>query len=262
MTRPSLIPLFVLMTLLSSASARAGSAFFPGEELAYDLRYLGLKAASARIVVGRELEREGVAVWPLIAEVQTESVFRLYAVDDRFVSWWEPLAGRSQGFELRSVQNGKRRRQSVRIDRASTAHVTTQEGVSAERHRTHGVNPSALDVASATFALRNVPLKVGGTYELPIFTGSKQFNLKLTLESKEQLKTRMGMREVYRARAETRFSGKLAAKRDMWVYITTDPAHLVVRIDAELGFGSVVADLTSWKPGERPAGTSTAAAAP
>src|SRR5690606_30743321 len=104
--------------------------------------------------------------------------------------------------------------------------------------------------------------KVGGTYELPIFTGSKQFNLKLTLESKEQLKTRMGMREVYRARAETRFSGKLAAKRDMWVYITTDPAHLVVRIDAELGFGRVVAARPSRMPGERPAVTSTASAAP
>lgn len=262
MTRISPIPLLVLMTLLSTASAQAGSAFLPGEELQYDLRYLGLKAASARIVVGRELEREGVPVWPLIAEVQTESVFRLYAVDDRFVSWWEPLEGRSQGFDLRSLQNGRRRRQSVRIDREATAHVTTQEDVGAEKHRTHGVNPGALDVASATFALRNQPLKVGGVYTLPIFTGSKQFNLKLTLESVEQLKTRMGVREVYRARAQTQFSGKLAAKRDMWVFITTDPSHLVVRIDAELGFGSVVADLTAWTPGQHPTGTSTAAAAP
>lgn len=261
MNRLSLL-LLLIMAQLTSLSAQAGSAFQPGETLHYELRYLGLHAASARIVVGRELERDGAPVWPLIAEVKTESIFRLYAVDDRFVSWWEPLAGRSQGFDLRSLQNGKRRRQSARIDREATAHVTTQEGVSAERQRTHEVQPNALDVASATFALRNHPLKLGGTYSLPIFTGSRQFDLKLTLESVERIRTGIGEREVFRARAQTQFSGKLAAKRDMWVYITTDPTHLVVRIDAELGFGSVIADLASWTPGHRPAGASTAAAAP
>jgi len=241
-----------LLSCLAPA-ARAQEAFLPGEEVQYRLTYLGIHAASARISVGRAHLREGVTVWPLITQVQTESVFRLYPVKDRFVSWWIPSKSRSQGFELSADENGRRRRQSVQMEaEPGRARVTTQHAGKPATERWHEVSADTLDVASATFALRNRPLAVGRTYELPIFTGSKQFTLSMTVEAVERRKTVLGEREVYRARAKTGFGGKLTAKRDMLLWITTDPSHVVVRIDAELGFGSIVADLSGWSPGGQP----------
>lgn len=240
--------------LLSLApSARAEEAFHPGEEVEYRLTYLGVHAASARISVGRAHLRQGVTVWPLITQVRTESIFRLYPVNDRFVSWWVPGAQRTQGFDLSADENGKRRRQSVRMEaEPGRAHVTTQHAGKPATERFHDVAADTLDVASATFALRNRALAVGQTHELPIFTGNKQFTLSMTVEAIERVKTVLGEREVFRARAVTGFGGKLAAKRDMRLWITTDPAHVVVRIDAELGFGSIVAELGGWMPGSPP----------
>lgn len=241
-------------------TAQAQEAFLPGEEVQYRLTYLGIHAASARISVGRAHLREGVTVWPLITQVQTESVFRLYPVKDRFVSWWVPSQQSTQGFELSADENGRRRRQSVRMEaEPGRAQVVTQHAGQPSTERWHDVSAETLDVASATFALRNRELAVGQTYELPIFTGNKQFTLSMTVEAVERLKTAMGVREVFRARAKTGFGGKLAAKRDMRLWITTDPSHVVVRIDAELGFGSIVADLNAWSPGSQPLADGTPA---
>ena len=235
----------------ASWASAAGSAFAPGEQLVYRLTYLGIHAASARISVGEAQERSGQQVWPLVVQTQTESLFRLYPVNDRFVSWWAPEAQRSLGFVLAADENHQRRRQSVTLgDPSGRAQVTMKhEGKPAEE-KEHEIDPAALDIASATFALRNRALAVGQVHELPVFTGSKQFSLRFTVESIERIKTEFGEREVFRARVQTAFGGKLKAQRDMRAFITTDPSHVVVKLEAELGFGSIVADLTGWKPGQ------------
>src|SRR5205823_14215712 len=106
-------------------------------------------------------------------------------------------------------------------------------------------------IAAVAFALRNMDFEIGKERDLPIFTGQKLFTLKATTEEKTKIATPLGEREVYKVRIFTDFSGKLAAKRDMLAYFTTDEHHVLARIDADFLVGTISAELTDYQPGKQ-----------
>ena len=59
----------------------------------------------------------------------------------------------------------------------------------------------------------------------------------------------MGEHEVYRVRIATEFTGKLAAKRDMFAFLSTDARHLPLRVEADFLLGTIVAELTQYQQG-------------
>lgn len=240
------------LTLLATSATAAPAAFGPGEQTTYRVHYLGVQAATTQLTVGAETRLWGREVWPLLALARTDSFFRLYPVNDRFVSYWEHATQQSVGCELTAEEGRKRRRMRVRM--------ATEDGKAQVFHHEEGEQPrekqvelptGIMDVASATFALRNRPLAVGQTHAMPIFTGTRQLTMRVTVEGVERLQTALGEREVFKARVDTAFEGKLASKRDLHAYFTTDPAHVLVRIEADLVLGQVVAELTDYKPGRR-----------
>jgi hypothetical protein len=84
---------------------------------------------------------------------------------------------------------------------------------------------------------------------VPIFTGAKSFVMHAKVEGRMVLQTPVGEREVYKIRTQTDFSGKFQSKRDMFAYLTTDPAHVPVRIEAEFLLGNIIAELTGYHEG-------------
>ena len=64
-----------------------------------------------------------------------------------------------------------------------------------------------------------------------------------------RITTKLGEQEVWKTRVHTDFSGKLAAKRDMFAYFTTDEHHVLSRIDADFLLGTITAELTDFQPG-------------
>ena len=147
-------------------------------------------------------------------------------------------------------ENRKKRRQRIKLDPGSkTAQVLKQKEGSDQVEQTYDIHPETLDIAAVAFQLRNKDLKVGAEYEVPVFTGVKSFTLKATVECTQSLSTKFGDKDVFKVRVSTQFDGKLAAKRDIFAYFTTDPAHIPVKIEAEFAIGSVVAEMTEYKPG-------------
>jgi hypothetical protein len=50
-------------------------------------------------------------------------------------------------------------------------------------------------------------------------------------------------------RVETDFSGKFQSKGGMIAYITTDPSHVPVKLEADFLLGKIVAELKDYKQG-------------
>ncbi len=229
--------------------SRRPSAFGPGEHSKYDVAYLGLHAGSAQITIGSETQQWGKEVWPIVTLAKTESLIALFPMKDKFVTYWDHSIQKSIGSDLFADEGRKKRRQRIQLVPDSKAVVLVQkEGGSAEE-QTHDVDANALDMAAVAFTLRNSDLQLGREYLLPVFTGVKSFTLQARVEAKQNLKTRLGEREVFKVRIVTDFSGKLASKRDMFAYFTTDPRHLPVRIEAEFLIGTLVAELTEYQQG-------------
>jgi hypothetical protein len=252
-------------TVLAAGAALAQpsathAAFGPGEQSTYSVEYLGVTAGSAQITVGAPSRQWGHEVLPIVTLARSQSVVDLYPIRDRFVTYYSPLHDRSIGSDFFADENRVKRRERVKLDHdTGRATVVKQKQGADERLGTHDIEAGASDIAAVTFALRNRPLQVGRTFEFPVFTGSRSFTLRATVEQTQMLQTVLGTREVYKIRVETAFSGKLQSKRDLFAYLTTDEAHIPVRIEAEFVLGTIRAHLKEYKSGQRYAKATTAA---
>jgi hypothetical protein len=253
--------LTTVLALVATPAAAQTSAFGPGEQVVFRASYLGLGAGTVRVTVGAEFENRP-GVWPIVAIARSDVGLFFFPIRDKVVIHWEADHARTLGMEMWADENHKRQRLRILFDRAEgTASVLRQkEGQTAVESQVT-VDPGASDIASALYLLRTRPLEPGTELTIPVLTPSKQFPLRAVVERRETLKTRLGDRETVRVRLTTDFSGNLKAKSDLIVYFTDEPAHVPVRIEAELGLGTVVAELTEFHPGRIVAPSPKAAAA-
>lgn len=238
----------MLFSSVALAQAEA-PAFTPGEQALYRVQYLGLTAGTAQITVGAPMKQWGEQVWPIISLAKTDPVVGVWPIKDKFVTYWHAEGQRSLGSDFFQDENNKRRRQRIQMKDMRTAHVVRQKEGAAPVEAVHELPEGAMDLAGATFALRNRGITDGQEYLYPVFTGSKHFMLKATVEGRQMMKTALGEREVFRLKLQTEFAGGLQAKRDIVAYLTTDRSHLPVRIEADFVLGTVVADLAEYKQG-------------
>jgi hypothetical protein len=242
----------LLAGMLVSSVAMAqepGKAFGPGEQALYRVQYLGVTAGTAQITVGAPMKQWGMEVMPIVSVAKSDPSLGVWPIKDKFVSYWHAAGQRSLGSDFFVEENNKRRRQRIQMKDSRTAHVIRQHEGEQPVEATHELPEGSMDLASATFALRNRGIEEGQEYTYPVFTGRRSFLLRAKVEGRQMLKTALGEREVYRVKLQTDFSEKLQTKRDIVAYFTTDSSHVPVRIEAEFVLGSIVADLADYKPG-------------
>jgi hypothetical protein len=239
------------MMFSSVAMAQEGNkAFGPGEQALYRVQYLGMTAGTAQITVGAPMKQWGQQVLPIVSLAKSDPVMGVWPIKDKFVTYWQAESQRSLGSDFFVDENNKRRRQRIKMEEdGSKAHVVRQHEGAAPTEATHELPPGSMDLAAATFALRNRGLAEGQEYTYPVFTGRKSFMLRAKVEGRQRLKTALGEREVFRVKLQTDFSEKLQTRRDIVAYFTTDSSHVPVRIEADFVLGSIVAELTEYKQG-------------
>ncbi len=234
----------------ASAFAAPRSAFGPGEQTTYEVRYFGVPAGLGQITVGWSLEKEDHTVWPLICVGETTSIAQVYQVHDRFTSYWDPLTQRSVGSDFVVDENHQRRRERYRYDpELRKAFATKQKEGFAPGESSYDIEPNTLDLAAAGFWLRNVPLEAGATHEVPLFTGIHHYLMKATVEGRQSLTTPLGTFDVWRVAVNGEFNGNVATKGRIHVYYTADQRQLPIRAEAEFVIGTVVADAVQYLPG-------------
>lgn len=235
---------------VAMAQESANPAFGPGEQAQYRVKYLGLTAGTAQVTVGAPMTQWGQSVWPIVSVAKSDDIIGVWPIKSRFVSYWDAAGQRVAGSDLHSDENGKRRRQRIKMTpEGKGAQVIKQKDSDAPRESTHELVAGTLDMTGATFALRNQELVVGREYVYPVFTGSRLFTMRATVEAREVVNTGMGKKEAFRVRVHTEFGGKLDAQRDMTAYLAADPSHVPVRIEADFALGTVVAEITDYKAG-------------
>lgn len=246
-------PLALLLMLLAPGLAAAKAprnVFGPGEQTTYEVSYLGIVAGTAQLTVGWKMQQFGREVWPLVCVGQTAQVGNVWPIKDRFVSYWDPLAGHSVGADFLADENKYRQRDRYEYDFAGQqAIVTRQKEGRPPYELRYEIPPGTMDLAAAGFGLRNTPLVPGTEREIPIFTGVKLYTMKATVVGKETLETRLGTVEVYRVTVNGDFNGKLATRGLMTLFYTADDKQLPVRAEAEFLLGTVRLDATKYLPG-------------
>jgi hypothetical protein len=240
----------VAWSLLACATADA-QAFGPGEQCTYRINYLGLRGGTAQITVGLRTPQWGQQVWPIVIIAKTDPGVPFYSLRDKFVTYWDPVRERTVGSELLADENHHRHRQRIRIDaQDKTATVTRQKEGEAESITHLDVPPDALDIAATLYAVRDLPLAVDQQIDYPVFTGYRTFTLRAKVEARGSITLASGeTREAFRIRVHTAFAGSWASNGDLVAYVSADPTHVPLRVEADFVIGTLAAELTDYKPG-------------
>jgi hypothetical protein len=241
-------PVFLALALLFAAPADAGggAVFGPGEQITYQVKWLGLPAGSGQVTVGAETpERSGL--WPIVTVGRSDVV--LYPIKQKIVVWWDPATSRSRELALFADEGGHRFRKRIEFQpESSRARWTYQEEGKAAKTEEHEVPPDTADAASAVFILRNQRLAVGDEISFPIFTGTKLFQGHASVLEKVDLETPLGTRPAVKVRLRTEFSGKLTA-RELRMWFSDDPVHVPMRLEADFVVGPVVVEWIDYQAG-------------
>ncbi|MGI5864029.1 MAG: DUF3108 domain-containing protein [Myxococcales bacterium] len=239
------------LALLAASPALAGErAFGPAETLTFECQFLGLPVGKVHTIIGASTKIEGETVWPVMAVAKTDPVFVLYPIKDKYITWWNPEDRLTLGNELSAEEKNERRRERIRFDREKNKAVTRRDRPGkAREEQSFDVPPGAQDILAALFAIREKKLEIGDHEEMPIFTGRRVFTLKVDVEGKAKVETKAGRFDTKVLRVQVEFSGQLATKRDLRIFVTDDARHIPVRLDAEFLVGTLAANLVSYQKG-------------
>jgi hypothetical protein len=234
-----------LLALLAAPIARASGGFGPGEQIDFTIDYLGIKMGEARIVVGQS---EG-PVWPIIAQGRSGGLASIVDIREHFVSYWDSAARLPRGSDLRAIEIGDRHDDSARFDRdlgKATIRIVRKGN---RDEKVYPLDPRSQDFASALLWLRTQPLAEDGRYEIPVFTTKGTFLLLATVVGREKVETKAGVFDAWKVEVRTAFEGHFEAKRDTFIWFSADENRVPVRVSAEFAVGSMVVNLSAYRPG-------------
>jgi hypothetical protein len=223
----------------------ATPAFAPGEEIVFEIDYLGVRMGRARLRVGKP---EG-AIWPIICQGRTDGIASLLDIREHYVSYWDAEARVSRGSDLNAIEVGDRHTDRARFDRetgVATVRVTRKGKV---RERKHQVPRDAHDLTSALLALRSSSLSPGAHVEFPVFSGGDLFTLRADVEGTERVDTPAGPFDTLRFKVHLGFTNKFKTERDTYLWLTNDARRIPVKARADFAIGSVTLKLVAYLPG-------------
>lgn len=247
----SLVRPLVALLLLTGASTASASAFGPGEQSILRIDFAGIPAGQASVTVGAPTKVGTQPVWPIVTVAETESVFSVFPVKDKFVSWWDLGAGRSVGYDFFATESGKSRRERAKFHATEDGKVRVQrvKETGEQSSRDYDTDPTAQDITAAFFAMRSRPLATGDTLTLQVFSGARTWPMTITVGAPEKLTVPAGTWDALPLDISVQFSGKLEAKRSLKGWVSADERHTLLKMSAELILGSINAELTEYRPG-------------
>lgn len=247
MPRPvrSLGAFVLLAALTSTAGAQAAQTrpFAVGERAEYDVRYGVIHAGTAAVeVTGIDTVR-GRDAW-LFRLTMTAGVNLLvyrYSVRDTMWSWVDTSSFQSLRFNQDQLDGGRRRQKRYEIfpDRLAFRDGTQPEQPSVAE---------PLDDLAFLFFVRNQEYQVGATETWDRYFKPRSNPVVLHVLARDTVEAAGRKWPTIVVRPIIKTSSMFAEGGDARVWISDDPAHVIVQINTKLKVGSITMRLKSYSP--------------
>jgi hypothetical protein len=230
------------LAILFAPPARA---LQPGEEIRMAVSYLHLPSGEGTLSIGQPDN----GAWPLVFQCESGGFAGLLDLREKMTSWWDPQARLPSGSIATAVERGVRSDDESRFDRGALKATVTRSRKGKIKTRELDIPADALDLPSVIMHLRLQPLAAGQSYSIPVLAGRDLFTLTADVVRQELLETRIGDVKAFAVKVKTELKGKWDTKRDTWLWFSADERHIPLRVSAEFAVGSLVAQITSYRPG-------------
>lgn len=229
-----------------------------GEKLVYDLTYFGVLAGTFTLQTQPYKVINQRKVYHIEGLVKTSRVFDLvYRVNDSVESFLDYEGLFSHRFHL-VLDESKQTRDALELydSEKKQAYYWNRwnhykKGYS-ESKEFLPMQPFPQDAVSGLYYLRTLPIAVGKSPKFPFVTEGKSWETTLVGVRTEVIDSPMGKIKTIVVRPETRFEGKIKETGDVQAWITDDDRKILVRVEAKIKIGVVVAQLKEAQLGQKP----------
>ncbi|MEK6580643.1 MAG: DUF3108 domain-containing protein, partial [Bdellovibrionota bacterium] len=111
------------------------------------------------------------------------------------------------------------------------------------------IQPFSQDSLSALLYLRTIPLPTGAVITFPVGAEGKAWEAVVTVLRRETVDSPNGPIQAVVLKPETRYQGILKKQGDSFLWLTDDSNRYVLRLEAKVKIGTVIAKLSSIQAG-------------
>jgi hypothetical protein len=217
--------------------------FSVGETLTYDVSWSSyLTAGTATIRTAEKKPSYGSTAYYMVAEGRpTPLVSKLYALYykvDTLLDVYSLLPQRGSVYS----EEGKRHRMKSTLFDHPRQRADYQVETRTVVKTTVRISPVAQDPLGALFVLRSIPLKQGEKITMPICDNGASFKVLIQAGGIESVKTGGGLVDAQRL---TLTPPPDVGARALSLWLSTDAAHVPVKMSAQLPVGAFVLTLSS-----------------
>lgn len=227
-----------------------------GELHTFDVTYFGVTAGIVDIEVLPHKTLNNRKVYHIQGRARSSKMFSLfYRLNDTVETYMDYLGLFSHRFHL-VLDETKQSRDAIELydyEKMETYYWNRwnhyKKGF-VEEKKYEPIKPLTQDSLSALYYVRTLDLPNGKIYKFPVVSEGKTWDLVLTVVRREWMKTPMGRKRTIVLKPETHFRGILQKRGDSFIWLTDDQFRTIVRVEAKVKIGSVVAVLRKYQPGK------------
>jgi hypothetical protein len=231
-----------------------------GEQQVLEVTYIGIKAGDFTMDVLPTKQIAGRTVYHLHATAVSSSMMNLfYSLNDSIESFLDYESLFSHRFHLELDQT-KQKRDSLELYDSETKktfywdrrnHV--EKGISEIKETFDFPEPFPQDSFGALFYIRTMPLEEGKIFTFPVVSEGKEWDAIVTVIRHEMMDTPLGKKSCFVGKIQTRYQGVMKQENgDSLIWLTDDDRRFIVRLEAHIKVGAVVAQLKHVELGEKP----------
>jgi len=244
--RPSTMRPYQAAVAPSASAARAPVPFGTGERLVFDVRFGNLKVGNSQMQVhGIETVR-GRETWQTSFAIQGGTFF--YKVNDRFESWIDTRTMSSLRFIKRLEEGSRDTDQEFEFFPERSSFIERSKRDAKEERSVR----EPLDDGSFLYFVRTIPLRTGETYDFNRYFRPDRNPVRIKVLRRERVTVPAGTFNAIVIQPIIKSRGIFAEKGQAEVWLSDDPARMILQLRSRLSFGSLNLFLTSYTPAKTP----------
>jgi hypothetical protein len=219
--------------------------FQEGEELTFELRWLGMAVGTATLSIGQRTQLAGYDVVPLVSLAHSAPFFStFYKVDDRVESYFDLQRLVPRLYRIRLQEGSYRSFREVTFDQEQH-HATHSKN--SQPSQTVPTVAAVQDALSVLYMVRTLPLQVGDTLSVPIFDAGATWHTEIRVLARERLKLSVGTIDTLKVKPLLRTAGIFRREGELFVWLTDDKRHMPVQMQSRITMGAITARLIAVK---------------
>ena len=224
-------------------------AYAPGETLTYKISWSNVITAGTAVMEVREEQLTGgkKALRFIAASHSVGMVDKVYPVNDKVQSLFDPQLMQSLSFDLNESHGKRKRHRSLTFDHERR---TVTSRVNNDPPKTLPIPHHVQDALSALFYLRaQEDFTIGKTHVINVHDSGKSWSVEVNTLAREKVKTPAGEFNTIKVKTFPRYEGVFMNKGEIFIWLTDDSRKIPVLMKSTISIGSIVSTLTDMKPG-------------